>query len=160
MEYAKIGELTLNIFDKTSKQELEFIRKLCKDETISKWFQGIMVGLTNNSKKEFFNHSFLVTHNKDLIGYINIGSYNEEEACVYLRAAIDKEKRGFSYGKMLLTEITNYIFKNYNNIESIRLKIEKENKVSLNTAISCGYEWLKDDYYIKNNPYYNINKIK
>lgn len=159
MEYAKIGELSLNIFDKTNKEELEFIRKLCKDETIGKWFQGIMVGL-NNPKKEFFKHSFLVTHNKDLVGYINIGSYNEEESCVYLRAAIDKDKRGSSYGKMLLSEVTDYIFTNYNTIESVRLKIDFNNKPSLNTAIACGYVWLKDDYYIKNNPYYDINKTK
>lgn len=62
--------------------------------------------------------------------------------------------------KNLLSEITEYIFENYNNIESVRLKIDFNNKASLNTAISCGYKWLKDDCYIKINPYFSVNKLK
>lgn len=102
LEFIKIGELSLKLFNKENLTDLEFVKNLCKDETISKQFQGILVGLTHNPKKELFGHSFLVTHNLDLIGYINIGSYNEDEKSVYLRAAIDKDKRGFSYEKKFI----------------------------------------------------------
>lgn len=160
MEYAKIGTLTLNIFDKENREALEFIKKLCKDESIQKRFQGITRGLLNNENKEFFDHGFLVTDNGIFIGYINIGNYNEIEHCIYLRAAIDKEKRGHSYGKTLLSEITEYVFQNYPQIESIRLKIANDNKASLMTAFSCGYEWLESDFFIKYNPYIDKRKTK
>jgi len=155
MKYAKIGTLTLNIIDKENKEDLEFIKKLCKDKTITSRFQGITLDLLNAKKKEFFNHSFLVTHNDEYVGYIKIGQYNEQEKSIYLRAAIDLEKRGKSYGKTLLNEITEYVFQTYSQVESIRLKIANDNKASLMTANSCGYEWLRDDFYIKNNPYIN-----
>jgi len=160
MEYVKVGTLTLNTFDKQNRNDLEFIKKLCKDETIQKRFQGITVGLLNNNKNDFFNHGFLVTHNNEYIGYVHIGNYDEINHCIYLRAAIDSEKRGHAYGKTLLAEITEYVFENYHQIESIRLKIAHDNKPSLNTANSCGYKWLEDYFYIKYNPYFNIKKTK
>ena len=155
MMFTKIGVLTLNIIDRNNRNELEFIKKLCKDETITSRFQGITLDLSNIEKKEFFDHSFIVKHNENYVGYIKIGAYNEDEKSVYLRAAIDKDKRGYSYGKTLLDEITEYIFKNYLKVESIRLKIASDNKPSLMTANACGYEWLRDDFYIKTNPYIN-----
>ena len=160
MEYAKIGVLTLNTFDKDNMEARNFIKKLCGDESVKSRFQGITTGLLNNPKKEFFNHGFLVTHDNIFIGYIGIGAYNEIEKNVYLRAAIDKEKRGNSYGKILLSEITEYIFQNYPQVENICLKIANDNKASLMTASTCGYQWLKDDYYIKVNPYIEKSKIK
>ena len=157
MEFARIGTLILNIFDKNDRKALEFIKKLCHDESILSRFQGIMIGLSNKNNV-FFDHSFLVSHNNEFIGYINIGKFNNEEKSIYLRAAVDKEKRGFGYGKTILQEITEYIFKNYPQVESIRLKIASDNKASLMTANSCGYQWLENDFYIKYNPYLKKNK--
>ena len=160
MEYTKIGVLTLNTFDKNNIEAREFIKKLCGDNSIKSRFQGITTGLLNNPKNEFFNHGFLVTHNNNFIGYVGIGAYNERENNVYLRAAIDKEQRGHSYGKILLSEITEYIFQNYPQVLNICLKIANDNKASLMTANACGYQWLKDDYYIKVNPYIEKTKSK
>lgn len=157
MEFAKIGTLILNIFDKENIEALEFVKELCRDDTIKTRFQGIMVGLSN-PQNEFFNHSFLVKHNDVFIGYINISDFNTEEKSIYLRAAITQNKRGLSYGKTLLSEITEYVFKKYPQVENIRLKIANDNKASLMTSNSCGYEWLKDDFYIKYNPYITTNK--
>ena len=159
MEFTKIGTLTLNIFNKNDRKALEFIKKLCHDESILSRFQGIMIGLKNENNN-FFNHSFLVSHNNEFIGYVNIGEFNNDEKSVYLRAAVDKEKRGFGYGKTILEEITEYIFKNYPQVESIRLKIAGDNKASLMTANACGYKWLENDFYIKYNPYIEDKKIK
>lgn len=155
MEFIKLQTLSLHTFDKENKSALEFIKKLCKDETIQTRFQGITSGLLHNEKKDFFNHSFLVTDNNVFIGYINIGTYNKNEKCVFLRAAIDKDNRGKSYGRSLLNEATDYIFKTYPEVESIRLKIAIDNKASLMTAKACEYEWLENDFYIKYNPYIN-----
>lgn len=119
-----------------------------------------MSGLLNNPNNELFGHSFLVSHSGTLIGYLNIGHYNKEEKCVYLRTAIDKNQRGQGYGKLLLSEITEYIFQNYSEVLNIRLKIAKDNIPSLMTANACGYTWLRDDFYNKVNPYINVNKIR
>lgn len=159
MVYDKIGILTINTFDKENIEAREFVKKLCQDETIKARFQGITVGLLNNPRKEFFDHGFLVSHNNIFIGYIGIGAYDDIKHSVYLRAAIDKDRRGHSYGKILLEEITEYIFQKYPNVEIICLKIAPDNKASLMTANACGYQWLKDDFYGKNNPYIN-KKLK
>ena len=154
----KIGTLTINNFDKNNITNLEFIKKLCNDDTIKSRFQGMLSGLLNNN--EFFDHGFLVSHNNELVGYVHIGALNFEEKSVYLRAAVDKDKRGMNYGKTILSEITEYIFNNFKEVESIRLKIANDNKASLMTSNACGYKWLEKDYYVKYNPYLNNLKTK
>ena len=42
MEFIKLDNLSLNIVDKNDREALEFIRKLCHDESIKKRFQGIL----------------------------------------------------------------------------------------------------------------------
>lgn len=160
MIYKKIGTLTLNTLDKNDLNAINFLKKLCNDETIKKRFQGILVGLSKSISLDIFNRSFLVSHNEDFIGYLNVGDFNSEEKSVYLRAAVDSDKRGHSYGKTILAETTEFIFTNYPQVESIRLKIARDNRPSLMTANSCGYIWLKDDFYIKYNPYIEKNKSK
>lgn len=158
MEYAKLETLTLHIVDKKNKNDFEFTKKMVFDESIKRWYTSIGNGLLVNPNNEFFNYSFLVKDGDEYIGIIGIGNYNSEEKCVYLRSAVDKDKRGKSYGKKILSEITEYIFSNYNNVESIRLKIDKENIASLATANYCGYTILESDYYIKYNPYIKTQK--
>ena len=156
MSIRKLNNLTLINFDKENKEHLEFLKKLIHDESIKKWFNGICSGLINNPNNEFFGHSFFVKDNEDLVGYVNIGDFNTNEKSVYLRSAVEKNKRGKNYGKTILSDITDYIFDNFNEVESIRLKIDRENKASLMTANACGYLWLTDDFYYKSNP--NIKK--
>ena len=152
MEFTKLDTLSLYLFDKTNDEDIIFIKNICGDTSIKKWFQGITIGLLTNKNQDFFDHGFIVKENNEYIGYIGISNFNIEESSVYLRAAILKDKRGLSYGETLLAEITDYIFDNYTNVESIRLKIAKENIPSLQTANACDYKWLKDDIYIKYNP--------
>lgn len=158
MTYIQLENLSLHTFDKSNRKQLEFIKQLCHDETIKKRFQGITVGLLNNPKNEFFNHGFLVVDNNTYIGYIGIGNYDKQNNQVYLKAAIDKNKRGNSYGKKLLHEITEYIFKNYP-IESINLKIANDNIASIKTALSCGYQSLEKEFYYKTNPYIKNKRL-
>lgn len=158
MEFIKLQTLTLHTFESNNKDNLDFLKELINDESIKKWFTGLAGGLLINKNKEFFGYSFFVKDNSEFIGYVNIGNYNKNEKSVYLRAAISKNKRGKGYGKTLLSEITEYIFANFKAVESIRLKIDKENTTSLMTANACGYEWLSDDFYIKYNSY--IKKVK
>lgn len=160
MEYAKLNTLTLHTFDKEDREALAFLKKLISDNSIKERFQGMTAGLLSNPKNNFFGCGFLVKSNNEFVGYIGIGNYNNDEKSTYLRAAIDKDKRGLEYGKTLLAEITEYIFQNYPQVENIRLKIARDNKPSLMTANACDYTWLEGDIFIKYNPYIKGNKTK
>ena len=153
MEFIKLETLSLHIIDKNNKGDFEFAKKLFQNKDIKKWVHGISNILSDNIKKEFFDKGFIVKDNNDYVGYLGIGSFNKQEKSVYLRAGIDSDKTGNGYGKKILGEITEYIFSNYEEIESIRLKIDRENIPSLKTANACGYTWLRDDFYVKYNPY-------
>ena len=152
MELIKLESLTLTDFNKENKEELEFSKKLIFDESIKKWFSGIFSYLSNSHHYDFFGRGFLIKDNDIYVGYIGIGEFNENEKSVYLKAAIDKDKRGHSYGKRILSEITDYIFTNHGYVENIRLKIDSNNTASLKTAETCGYKWFRDDFYIMYNP--------
>lgn len=149
----KLDTLTLVTFDKENIKHVAFLKELIKDETILKWFSGITNNLLHNHGDEFFYRSFFVQDaNENLVAYMNIGAYNEGEKAVYLRSATRKAYRGKGIGKTLLLELTDYIFKNYNQVDMIKLKIDNENKPSIATANACGYKWILKDYYGKLNP--------
>ncbi|MBE6140063.1 MAG: GNAT family N-acetyltransferase [Firmicutes bacterium] len=153
MEFIKLETLTLHIFDKNSEMDILFYKKLRNDKTITKYIQGLSVGLLYNPQHKFFNKSFFVAEQDSYIGYIKIGNYNELNKYVYLSGAIDFDSRGKSLGSKMLYEVSDYIFKNYPEVESIRLKIKSTNKSSIYTANSCGFIWLTDELYYKLNPY-------
>lgn len=157
MNSIELTTLKLVVFNKKDKEHLKFLKLLLQDKSILQRFQGLANKLLHNYGDDFFDRGFLVANTDKLIGFINIGAYNNLEKSVYLRAAISKFERGNGYGKKLLEEITIYIFTNYPQVESIRLKIASDNKESLATASSCGYTWLEKDYYLKYNPYINHN---
>lgn len=106
----------------------------------------------SSNEKKLFGKRFIVKDNDLYIRYLGIGSLNKEKS-VYLRAGLDSDVIGMEYGKKTLSEIKEYIFSNYQEVECIKLKIDSENIPSLKTANSCGYTWLHDDFYVKYNPY-------
>ncbi|MEG0794581.1 MAG: GNAT family N-acetyltransferase [Bacilli bacterium] len=159
MNKIKLDTLTLSDFDKTNIEHINFFKKLSHDKSIESRFQGLGVGLLHTYDKTFFDRGFFVQLNDKLIGYLNVGNFNELENCVYLREAIDENLRGNSYGKLLLKEITEYIFSNYMQVEKIIIKIAPDNIPSLNTASSCGYKLLCSDYYYSSNPYLEMEPL-
>lgn len=60
-----------------------------------------------------------------------------------------KEYRGKKYEKLILSEVSNYLFENYN-IKTISLDIEPSNIASIRTALSCGYIPDEDEYLSRN----------
>lgn len=156
MEEIKLNTLSLKTFDKNNKEHLLFLKKLVRDESITNRFNGILPMLTKDTD-EIIGKGFFISDKNKLVGFIEIGQFNIEEKCVYLRAAVDKDLRGQHYGKRTLEDVSNYLFQNYNKLESIKVKIAHDNIPSIKTAASCGYKWLRDDYYILNNPY--LDKI-
>jgi RimJ/RimL family protein N-acetyltransferase len=154
MEKIALENLDLVVFDKNNLEHIRFLKSLTKDKTILARFQGIAKNLLHRYDNSFFGNSFFVScrNTEKLIGFVNVGNYNIEEQCVYLRYAIDINVRGQGYGKLLLNEVTNFIFSNYDNVKTTRLKIASDNKESIGTANSSGYKWYKYDFYIAYNP--------
>ncbi|MBE6154785.1 MAG: GNAT family N-acetyltransferase [Firmicutes bacterium] len=154
----KLNTIDLITFDKNNPIHLEFLKSLIKDESIIKRFHGFSSGLLHTKKDEFFGQAYFLEENNELFGFVDIGNYIVDEKSVYLRIAVDKNKRGKGYGKKILEEVSEFIFKNKLQVESIKVKIANDNIQSLNMAASCGYEWVNSDYYIKYNPYLNNNE--
>ena len=145
--------LSLVTFDKNNEKHITFLKRIINDESIKKRFTGFLSRLNSKANYGIIGKSFFVAENKELIGFIDIGLLNQEEEAVYLRGAIDKSKRGNNYGHKMLNEVSNYIFENYSNVKTIKLKIDKNNYASIKTAESCGFNYILNDYYIKSNPY-------
>lgn len=158
MNKIKLKTLELITFDKNNSEHLHFLKTLIKDESITERFQGIFSSLIHNNNNNLYDKGFFISNNQKLIGYIHIGNYNKDERSLYLRIAIASYKRGEGLGKRSLKEITDYIFENTKEVENLRLKIAKDNKASINTAQAAGYTWLIDEFYIKYNPYLEIEK--
>lgn len=159
MKDIQLESLTLKQFDIKNKEHLIMLKKLINDQSITSRFNGFLPRL-NEKSTNALNKGYLIADQDKLIGFIDIGAYEKSDKCVYLRAAIDKNERGKRYGKRSLTEVSNYLFQNYKEIESIRLKIAKDNIASRNTAASSGYKLLTDDFYYLDNPYLEKNKAK
>ena len=88
-----IVELTLVNFNSNDKTHLMTLKKLAKDSDITSRFNGFLQHL-NNKNSNFFNKGFFVKDEGNLIGYIDLSNFNEEEKAVYIRQAIFKEYRG------------------------------------------------------------------
>lgn len=153
MNIITLNTLELTNFDKNSPSHLIFLKKLIKDKTITRRFQGFSGNVLHNFSNTIFGNGFFIQKDNTLIGYISIGKYNDQEKSIYLQAAISSDFRGQGFGKLTLEEVSDHIFKNYYEVEKIILKIANDNIQSLATANSCGFKWLEKDYYIKFNPY-------
>ncbi len=153
MEDIKLNTLSLRTFDKENKKHLLFLKKLVSDTSITNRFNGMLPQLTKDSEDGILGKGFFISDEDTLVGFVEIGQFSTEEKCVYLRAAIDKDLRGQHYGKRTLEDVSDYLFQNYNKIECIKVKIAHDNTPSIRTAASCGYKWIRDDYYGLYNPY-------
>ena len=160
MENIVMGELELINFDSNDKMHLMAVRKLAKDSAITARFNGFLHHL-NNKNDNFFNKGFFVKDEGNLIGYVDLSNFNEEEKAVYIRQAIFKEYRGNNYkryGTLLLNEITDYIFSNYPKVNYVKARIHHDNLSSMKMAWNCGFS-NDGEIFSKENPYIK-NKIK
>lgn len=160
MEDIVIGELTLVNFNSNDKTHLMTLKKLVKDTDITSRFNGFLQHL-NNKNSNFFNKGFFVRDEENLIGYIDLSNFNEEEKAVYIRQAIFNEYRGNKekrYGTLLLNEITDYLFSNYPMIHYIKARIHHDNLSSMKMAWNCGFS-NDEEIFSKENPYIK-NKLK
>lgn len=134
----------------------------------SKYIHDIRLRLINNQKKKDipFDVGYVVCLNDKFIGYVFISKRVNDE--IFLEYSIVNEFRGKGYGKLVLSEVSEYLFSNYN-IKSISLDIDPSNIASVMTAVSAHYiedeeEYMKRDmngkvlYRMDNYNYVNKRK--
>ncbi len=156
MEEIPLNILSLVAFNKNRPEHITFLKQLVSDESIKTWFGGISASLLHSKDNQFLNRGFFVSLETRLIGYVQIGAFYPEEGSVYLRYAISANERKKGLGKLLLSEVTDYIFARMPAVKNVKLKIDNKNTASLNTALSCGFKWIIDDFYAKYNPTLDI----
>ena len=154
----QLDTLSLVTFDKENTDHINFFKKIVHDTTIKNRFTGFLSSL-NAKSDTIIGKGFFLEDNDELIGFVDIGKFNKDEEAVYIRGAIDKEKRSKNYGHKMLEETSNYIFLNYPEVKNIKLKIASDNISSIKTAESCGFINMLNGCYKKINPYSLQNKL-
>ena len=108
---------------------------------------GERLDLSKNNDKSIFHSAFVVVDADTPIGYLFISSMINDE--VFLEYAILKEYRGMGYASDIVTEISDYLFQNYN-IRSIKLDIDPSNKNSIYVANACGFILDEEEFESRN----------
>ena len=143
----KLETLNLTRYDeekhKFLKDELE------NGESSSRFIHQIAQRLDNSSYagENIFQSAFVVLDKDMPIGYVYISSNKKDE--VFLECSLLKNFRGVGYGKILLNEVSNYLFENYN-IRCIKGDVDPSNKKSQMMLESCGYLFDEEDYEERN----------
>ena len=157
-----IKNINLESFDSSDIRHFLAKKELTTDSS-SEFVHQIDERLILNKDNKFgFEKGYLVSLNKEIVGYLYISSFFNQK--VYLEYSIIKEYRKKGLGKLLLSEITDYLCDNYN-IKEIILNIDISNLASMNLASSVGY-YFDPEKLNKNNSdnkqdfsYYNIKYI-
>lgn len=132
----------------------EYEHKFLKDEfeygdSSSKYIYqiGERLELSKNNEKSVFQSAFIVLDKDIPIGYLYVSSMINDE--VFLEYAILKECRGMGYASDVVSEVSDYLFQNYN-IRSIKLDIDPSNKNSIYVANACGFILDEEEFESRN----------
>lgn len=144
----ELNNIVLSSYNEEDIKHNNLISKFLNNSS-SNYVHDIDRRLMDNKRKNdsIFDKGYIVSLNNNLIGYIFISKLIKDD--IYLEYSILKEYRGKGLGKMLLSEISNYLMDNYN-IKSIVLDIDPSNIPSIMTAVSCGYMVDEDEYIERN----------
>lgn len=142
----KLGIFNLINYDDSYADILNKLNEDDKNHYVKQIDERLILG---NHEDEFkLESGYLVELNGKIIGYIYFSSISNYR--IYLEYSILKSERRKGYGKLLLSEATDYIFNNYN-IRNINLNIDKSNLASMELALSCGYTYDENELIYNNN---------
>jgi len=135
----ELDQIKLDYYDsKNIKHELikkEFLDQ--KSPSFSKYIKQIDERLVENDKNTFsLDYGYLVYLKDEIVGYLFISDIKKYK--IYVEYSILAKYRKKGIGKLLLTEITDFLINNYQ-IKEIALDIDVSNIPSINLAESCGY---------------------
>lgn len=122
-----------------------FKDKLVLENTNLKFISQVGERLENSKFQNdgLFQTAYVVLMGEEAVGYVYFSAVRNDE--VFLELEVDSEHRGKGYGKLILNEVSDYLFNNCN-IKSIMLDIDPSNEKSIRTAESCGFYPDEDDF--------------
>ncbi|MEG0995008.1 MAG: GNAT family N-acetyltransferase [Bacilli bacterium] len=128
----------INLVNYNPHTQLDVYKELVKTAHLDNFIKEINDRLNrlNSSDKFKFEQAYLVELGKAIVGYLYVTGITNDT--VYVEYLILKDYRKKGYAKLLLKEITTYLFANYN-LKSINLDIDVSNVGSINTACAAGY---------------------
>lgn len=151
----------LDTFDKTKDEHLRVYKEFnttSKSDMINEIEQRLV--LSRNVESLEYANSYLIVYKNNIVGYLYLTAKSKKDSYIYLEMSILKEFRGQHLGRMLLENITDYIYENNTDLREIRFSIDRSNTASMIASEAAGFYPDEDDYsiekidFIKNNPYY------
>lgn len=143
-----LENIKLCFYDDNNLEHKKVLMEL-EGNSKSNYIHDIGSRLVNSKNKKDipFDVGYVVSLGESFIGYVFISKRIRDE--IFLEYSLINEFRGKGYGKLVLSEVSNYLFSNYN-IKSITLDIDPSNMASIMTAVSVGFDVLEDDYLERN----------
>lgn len=129
-------------FDYNNYDHLVFLKEMEKDPLIRHYLKSISDFLLEGDSGDELSNAYLVGHNDDIIGYLNLFNDGDNEEFHYAVAPNFRSIRNNSnetYGCRILKEASKVIFERHLEIDYIKLYIEKKNLRSVNVARRAGF---------------------
>lgn len=144
----ELDNIKICFYDSSNIRHNELLMEL-EGDSKSSYIHDIRSRLMSwkNKKDIPFDVGYVVQLGDQFIGYFFISKRIKDE--VFLEYSLINKFKGKGYGKLMLSEVSEYLFNNYN-IKSITLDIEPSNLPSVMTAVSVGYTVDEDDYLERN----------
>lgn len=139
----ELNTIHLEHFNSKNEEHILTKNELLHGKSFSKYIKQIEERLVNNKKEIFeLDSAYLVYLSNQIIGYLFVSDIQKYK--IYIEYSILNKHRKKGFGKLLLSEITDYILENYE-VKEIALDIDVSNLPSINLAESCGY-YLEDEF--------------
>lgn len=148
----KLKTLSLITYDMNKKKHYHFVKDITSDQLMNKFIpepiENQLIESTLDDKVEV-GSSYIVGEDKNLIGYIRFNEL-DEFGVLTLHYGVGPDFRRKNYGTKILQEVSEYAFKNINEVEKVRLYINAINKGSIKCAENANF--LKQENYLYENP--------
>ena len=156
----KLKTLSLITYDETKKKHYHFVKDMCSDQLMQMFIpepiEHQLIDSSNDTKVEI-GSSYIVGDNKALVGYVRL---NELDDCgvLTLHYGVGPDFRRKEYGTRILVEVSDYAFKNIDNVNGIKLHIRNINQGSIKCAKKALFK--QEISSINDNPLVFIKKSR
>ena len=148
----KTSSLSLYKYNPDSQVHKDFVELMTSEDSLAD-----QVGDVKKKLKEFsmlslpgqlWNGAFLVGNEDELVGYVYLFRHSFSTRIAMMNYAVTQNLRGQGYGKMLVKEISDYIFFSQKVIDNIILIINSNNVNSIGAAEFGGFT-KEGGFYVK-----------
>ena len=107
-----------------------------RDKTAIDMCYDIYEDIAAEKRGQSFGNPFFVKQDSKYVGYMYVSDqYDGERILAYI---VEESVRGKGLGKVMLTSVSDYLFKCCDTT-SLKLYINNKNQASINLAVGCGF---------------------